>query len=87
MSAGASARRDRDGLFVADFIPQLGEYLAQWHAAGLRVAVADGGLGGLCLAQGLLKAGIDAYLAVRRQGYQLHVDGGAGRGARAVPAA
>ncbi len=53
---------------------------------GLRVAVAGGGIGGLCLAQGLLKAGIDvtvyerdAHLAVRRQGYRLHADGRAGR--------
>ena len=53
--------------------------------SGLRVAVAGGGLGGLCLAQGLLKAGADvtvyerdAHLAVRRQGYRLHVDARAG---------
>jgi 2-polyprenyl-6-methoxyphenol hydroxylase-like FAD-dependent oxidoreductase len=49
--------------------------------SGLRVAVAGGGLGGLCLAQGLLKAGVDVMvyerdtrLAGRRQGYRLHVD-------------
>ena len=55
-------------------------------AGGLRVAVAGGGLGGLCLAQGLLKAEMDvtvyerdAHLAVRRQGYRLHVDARAGR--------
>jgi 2-polyprenyl-6-methoxyphenol hydroxylase-like FAD-dependent oxidoreductase len=49
------------------------------------VAVAGGGLGGLCLAQGLLKAGVDvtvyerdAQLAGRRQGYRLHVDARAG---------
>ena len=30
----ASAHRDRDDLFVADFYPQLGEYLAEQHAAG-----------------------------------------------------
>jgi 2-polyprenyl-6-methoxyphenol hydroxylase-like FAD-dependent oxidoreductase len=53
--------------------------------SGLRVAVAGGGLGGLCLAQGLLKAGVDvtvyerdARLAARRQGYRLHVDARAG---------
>ena len=53
--------------------------------SGLRVAVAGGGLGGLCLAQGLLKAGVDvtvyerdASLAARRQGYRLHVDARAG---------
>jgi 2-polyprenyl-6-methoxyphenol hydroxylase-like FAD-dependent oxidoreductase len=47
--------------------------------------VAGGGLGGLCLAQGLLKAGVDvtvyerdAQLAGRRQGYRLHVDARAG---------
>lgn len=51
----------------------------------LRVAVAGGGLGGLCLAQGLLGAGADvtvyerdASLAGRRQGYRLHVDARAG---------
>ena len=49
------------------------------------MAVAGGGLGGLCLAQGLLKAGVDvtvyerdAQLAARRQGYRLHVDARAG---------
>ena len=53
--------------------------------SGLRVAVAGGGLGGLCLAQGLLKAGADVtvyerdeYLAARHQGYRLHVDARAG---------
>ena len=50
-----------------------------------RVAVAGGGLGGLCLAQGLLRAGADvtvyerdASLAARRQGYRLHVNARAG---------
>ena len=54
--------------------------------SGLRVAVAGGGLGGLCLAQGLLKFGVDvmvyerdAQLAARRQGYRLHVDARAGQ--------
>jgi 2-polyprenyl-6-methoxyphenol hydroxylase-like FAD-dependent oxidoreductase len=47
--------------------------------------VAGAGLGGLCLAQGLLRAGADvtvyerdAALAGRRQGYRLHVDARAG---------
>jgi 2-polyprenyl-6-methoxyphenol hydroxylase-like FAD-dependent oxidoreductase len=51
----------------------------------LRVAVAGGGLGGLCLAHGLLRAGADvtvyerdASLTGRRQGYRLHVDARAG---------
>lgn len=51
----------------------------------LRVAVVGAGLGGLCLAQGLLRAGADvtvyerdAALAGRRQGYRLHVDARAG---------
>ena len=34
MTTDASAHQDREGLFVADFYPQLGEYLAEQHAAG-----------------------------------------------------
>ena len=34
MTAGAGAHQDRDDLFVADFYPQLGEYLAEQHATG-----------------------------------------------------
>jgi 2-polyprenyl-6-methoxyphenol hydroxylase-like FAD-dependent oxidoreductase len=51
----------------------------------LRIAVVGAGLGGLCLAQGLLRAGADVTvyerdtaLAGRRQGYRLHVDARAG---------
>lgn len=58
----------------------------------LRVAVAGGGLGGLCLAQGLHKAGADvtvyerdAALASRRQGYRLHVDARAGLALQRCP--
>jgi 2-polyprenyl-6-methoxyphenol hydroxylase-like FAD-dependent oxidoreductase len=53
--------------------------------SSLRVAVAGAGLGGLCLAQGLVRAGVDvgvyerdAALDVRRQGYRLHMDARAG---------
>jgi 2-polyprenyl-6-methoxyphenol hydroxylase-like FAD-dependent oxidoreductase len=49
------------------------------------VAVAGAGLGGLCLAQGLRRAGADVTvyerddgLAGRRQGYRLHLDARAG---------
>ncbi len=49
------------------------------------MAVAGGGLGGLCLAQGLLRAGADVTvyerdesLAAQQQGYRLHVDARAG---------
>ncbi|HEV2371302.1 MAG TPA: FAD-dependent monooxygenase [Streptosporangiaceae bacterium] len=60
---------------------------------GLRVAVAGGGLGGLCLAQGLRQGGVDVTvyerddaLAVRRQGYRLHLDARAGMAlARCLP--
>jgi len=53
--------------------------------SGLRVAVAGAGLGGLCLAQGLVRAGVDAQVYerdaapdARRQGYRLHMDSRAG---------
>ena len=34
MTTGASPHQDREDLFVADFYPQLGEYLAGQHASG-----------------------------------------------------
>jgi DNA-directed RNA polymerase sigma subunit (sigma70/sigma32) len=34
MTAGSGAPQDGTGLFVADFYPKLGEYLAEQHAAG-----------------------------------------------------
>jgi len=34
MTTAASAHRDRENLFVADFYPQLGEYLAEQYAPG-----------------------------------------------------
>jgi len=59
-------------------------------AEPLRVVIIGGGLGGLCLAQGLRRAGVeaavyerDAALASRRQGYRLHVDSRAAQGLRA----
>ena len=49
----------------------------------MKVAVAGAGVGGLCLAQGLLRAGLevtvyerDTELTVRGQGYRLHIDAG-----------
>src|SRR6266567_7669013 len=50
-------------------------------SSNLRVLVIGGGLGGLCLAQGLRKAGVDvavyerdAGLVVRKQGHRVHID-------------
>src|SRR5438874_1400749 len=48
----------------------------------LRVAVIGGGIGGLCLAQGLRKAGVDTIAVYERdqsqvdrlQGYRVHID-------------
>jgi 2-polyprenyl-6-methoxyphenol hydroxylase-like FAD-dependent oxidoreductase len=58
--------------------------------APLRAVVIGAGLGGLCLAQGLRRAGLevsvherDASLASRQQGYRLHVDARAARGLQA----
>jgi RNA polymerase primary sigma factor len=34
MTTGAGSHQDREDLFVADFYPQLGEYLAEQHASG-----------------------------------------------------
>jgi 2-polyprenyl-6-methoxyphenol hydroxylase-like FAD-dependent oxidoreductase len=61
---------------------------------GFRVAVVGAGLGGLCLAQGLRREGVDvtvyerdASLEGRRQGYRLHLDARAGVAlARCLPA-
>src|SRR2546421_8177399 len=49
--------------------------------SSLRVLVIGAGLGGLCLAQGLRKAGVevavyqrDTGLAIRTQGHRIHID-------------
>jgi 2-polyprenyl-6-methoxyphenol hydroxylase-like FAD-dependent oxidoreductase len=56
---------------------------------GLRVAVIGAGLGGLCLAQGLLRGGADVRVyerdhavSARRQGYRLHLDARGGTALR-----
>src|SRR5690348_2800367 len=56
----------------------------------MRVVIVGAGLGGLCLAQGLRRAGVevavyerDAALDARRQGYRLHLDGRAAQGLHA----
>ena len=55
----------------------------------LRVIIIGAGLGGLCLAQGLLRSGFEVEVEVyerdpgpdsRRQGYRLHIDARAARG-------
>lgn len=52
----------------------------------VRVAVVGGGLSGLCLAQGLVRDGVEVAVYerdpapdTRRQGYRIHLDGRAGR--------
>ncbi|MFI5911896.1 FAD-dependent oxidoreductase [Dactylosporangium sp. NPDC051541] len=52
----------------------------------LRVAVVGGGIGGLCLAQGLRRSGVDVAVyerdsgpKMRRQGYRIHLDSRAAR--------
>src|SRR3989442_386736 len=51
------------------------------NQSNVRVLVIGGGLGGLCLAQGLRKAGVDAAvyerdagLSTRTQGHRIHID-------------
>jgi 2-polyprenyl-6-methoxyphenol hydroxylase-like FAD-dependent oxidoreductase len=76
------------GVPAGEGVPQLvarGQGRGSGLNDGFRVAVAGAGLGGLCLAQGLMRAGIDvriyerdAALDARRQGYRLHVDSRAG---------
>ncbi|HVU67846.1 MAG TPA: NAD(P)/FAD-dependent oxidoreductase [Ktedonobacteraceae bacterium] len=58
--------------------------------SSLHVLIAGGGPGGLCLAQGLRKAGISVALyerdetpLIRKQGYRIHLDGRAASGLRA----
>ncbi|CAM5658337.1 FAD-dependent oxidoreductase [Streptomyces griseorubiginosus] len=51
------------------------------------VLIAGGGIGGLCLAQGLRKAGIDCTVfesapSIGRSGYRLHMNGAGGRALR-----
>jgi salicylate hydroxylase len=56
---------------------------------GFRVLVAGGGVGGLCLAQGLRQAGVDVAVYerdsspdIRRQGYRIHIDAHGGEALR-----
>jgi glycine/D-amino acid oxidase-like deaminating enzyme len=59
----------------------------------MRVIIIGGGLGGLCLAQGLHRAGVrvtvyerDPTAAIRQQGYRIHIDSrGAGGLHRCLP--
>ncbi len=89
---GAVRRSGSDGRLpggvVVPMVVARGLGLGRWEGwlmEGLRVAVAGGGLGGLCLAQGLRRAGVDVTvyewdvaLSGRRQGYRLHMDARAG---------
>ncbi len=59
-------------------------------ASSFHVLIVGGGLGGLCLAQGLRQAGIsvavyerDAMPVIRRQGYRIHIDARGASGLRA----
>ncbi len=58
--------------------------------ASFHVLIVGGGLGGLCLAQGLRQAGVsvtvyerDATPVIRKQGYRLHIDARGANGLRA----
>ena len=84
MTTGASAQQDRENLFVADFYPQLGEYLAEQHATGY-----DAGAGRARFLTWLIAhaddGGDDEEIFVFGGGDDLPVEQGAETGATADP--